>query len=105
VPFVQIPIACTLDAADRAGRGAEWRAFQREVVVERERVSNERLRLRLDPDLEGAVPRAVDLARREKACCGFFEFSLVILAGATWLEVVVPTEASDILDEFAVTTA
>jgi hypothetical protein len=105
VPSVKDPIACTLDAVDRVERGDEWRAFQREVVVERDRVSKKRLRLRLDHDLADAVTRAVDLARREKACCGFFEFSLLILADATWLEVAVPIEASGILDEFADTTA
>jgi hypothetical protein len=99
---MRIPIACTLDAGDLRERGAEWRAFDQEVVVERARVSSERLRLRLDPDLDDAVARTVDLARREKACCGFFEFSLVILADATWLEVAVPSDAVGILDEFAI---
>jgi hypothetical protein len=101
---MQVPIACTLDAAGRLERGDEWRAFHREAVVERDRVSSERLRLRLAPDLETAVARAVDLARREKACCGFFEFSLEILADETWLHVVVPQAASGILDDFAVST-
>jgi hypothetical protein len=101
---MQIPVACTLDAADRLERGDEWRDFHREVVVERDRVAPERLRLRLDPRLDDAAARAIDLARREKACCGFFEFSLVILAEETWLEVAVPATASGVLDEFAVTT-
>jgi hypothetical protein len=101
---MQVPIACTLDATGRDERGDEWRAFHQEVVVERDRVSPERLRLRLDPSLDDAVARAVDLARREKACCAFFEFSLEILTEATWLEVAVPESATGILDEFAVTT-
>ena len=101
---MKVPIACSLDATGQLGRGAEWRAFHRDVVVELERVSSERLRLRLSPGLPDAVAQAVDLARREKACCAFFEFSLEILAEETWLDVVVPLEAAGILDEFAVAT-
>jgi len=101
VRAVEVPIACTLNAADRLDRGDEWRAFDREVVVERDRVAREQLRLRLDPGLDDAVPRAIDLARREKRCCAFFEFSLVILADAIWLEIAVPGLAAEVLDEFA----
>ena len=44
---------------------------------------------------------AADLARREKACCDFFEFSIAIEADALWLSVRVPAEASLVLDDFA----
>ncbi len=41
---------------------------------------------------------AVDLARREKACCEFFEFRLELQADVVWLKVDAPAEASTILD-------
>jgi len=44
---------------------------------------------------------AVDLAQREKACCDFFEFAIVIESDALWLSVRVPAEASRVLDDFA----
>jgi hypothetical protein len=44
---------------------------------------------------------AADLARREKACCAFFEFSIAIEADGLWLSVRVPADASPILDDFA----
>ena len=104
VDDVRIPIACSLDAAGRLDRGAEWQAFHRDVIVELDRASRKRLRLRLDPRLPDAVDKAVDLARREKACCAFFEFSLEIDADETWLVVAVPLVAAGILDEFAIAT-
>jgi hypothetical protein len=43
---------------------------------------------------------AVDLARREKACCAFFEFSIEVEADASWLSVKVPPDAADTLEDF-----
>ncbi len=43
----------------------------------------------------------VDLARREKACCPFFDFSLEIGADALTLRVVAPADATAVLDELA----
>jgi hypothetical protein len=44
----------------------------------------------------------VQLAQREKACCPFFDFSLIIDAASTTLVAVVPDDASPVLDEFVV---
>lgn len=56
------------------------------------------VRLRLE-DSDEALLLATDLARREKTCCAFFEFRLVPLPEAVWLEVEAPDEAAAILDE------
>ncbi len=53
----------------------------------------------LREDLVG-LTELVQLAQREKACCGFFEFDLAIDADRARLLVSVPDEATDVLDEF-----
>ena len=93
----QIPIACTLTAAEQANRGGEWRQFLIDNVVEVVR-SESRARLRL-ADGNDVIVIAVDLARREKACCAFFEFGLELLPDAVWLRVEAPPEAAVILDD------
>jgi hypothetical protein len=97
---VRIPIACTLAADDRVERGEEWRTLAHELVIDRDRVSRKRLRLRLDPERPDVLAVAIGLARREMACCGFFEFTFVLAAAETWLEIAVPPDASGILDTF-----
>jgi hypothetical protein len=92
----QNPIACTLTAADRTTRGDEWRRFFVHNVEEAVRSeSSVRLRLRGGDDV---ILGAVDLARREKDCCAFFEFRLELLPDVVWLEVGAPAEAAAILD-------
>ena len=54
-------------------------------------------RLRLEAGDDGLLV-AADLARREKACCPFFEFRLVLYPEAVWLEVEAPGDAAAILD-------
>jgi len=44
---------------------------------------------------------ATDLAQREKACCAFFEFRLLILASAVWLEVEIPEDAGVTLNDLS----
>jgi hypothetical protein len=93
----QIPIACTLTAAEQLNRGDEWRQFLVEHVVEIDR-SESSARLRLAHG-DNVILIAVDLARREKACCAFFEFGLELLPDAIWLRVETPPEAATILDD------
>lgn len=89
------PIACSLDADDRVLRGKEWHEFlDRSVAASERRGSGVRLRLKD----EAAVLAAIDLSRREKACCSFFEFRLELLPEAVWLEVTAPDEAASALD-------
>jgi hypothetical protein len=83
-------------------RVEEWRQFfkdhARETVWE-----NRAVRFRLD---DAAALAAINLTRREKTCCTFFDFRLTILADAVGLEVKAPEEATSILDSlFALGTA
>jgi hypothetical protein len=91
------PIACTLQTGAAVARTTEWRGFLSDFVVEVER-SGTSARLRLK-DTDAAVLVATDLARREKACCAFFDFTLVPLPESVWLEVTAPAEAAAIIDE------
>jgi hypothetical protein len=80
-----------------ADRGAQWRQFLVENVVAIMRTeSSARLRL---ADGDDAVVKAVDLARREKACCAFFDFELELLAEQVWLRIEAPPEAAAVLVE------
>jgi hypothetical protein len=97
---VRIPLACALSADAATGRVEEWRGFLASSVVQVERTSDRQLRLRL-VDSPTALTTAVDLAQREKACCAFFEFSLELEATSRWLVVRVPSEATDLLTQFA----
>jgi hypothetical protein len=95
----QIPIACTLSAADKSTRGDEWRQFFALNVAEVVRAETSlRLRLKSGDDV---ILRSVDLARREKDCCAFFEFRLELLSDEVWLEIGAPAEAAAILDDLA----
>jgi hypothetical protein len=56
--------------------------------------------LRLDPARDDLLA-AVDLSRREKACCDFFEFAIEMRRDANWLVVTVPADAVGSLDALA----
>ena len=95
--MTRVAIACTLSAGDATARVAEWQGFLERDVAEIVRTpGSARLRLEARDD---AVLRATDLARREKGCCAFFDFRLVLLPDAVWLEVDAPDQAAPILDE------
>jgi len=96
--MVRIPIACTLTADATDDRIEEWRRFL-QTSPRAERTSEGELRVQLDDSAR--VLEAADLARREKACCAFFEFSIELEVEASWLRVRVPPEASSVLDDFA----
>jgi hypothetical protein len=97
-----IPIVCDMtDATDTVPeRLAEYRQLFRESLVGRERTAaGIRLRFRADPGVEDHVR---DLAAREKACCGFFDFEVAAVDGEVrWdAEVVDDPIARQILEEF-----
>jgi hypothetical protein len=92
----EIPVVCTLTAEDRSLRGDEWRQFlTSDVVAVNRRGATAQLLLKRGDDV---ILTAVDLARREKDCCAFFEFHLRLLPEQVWLEVKVPVDAAEILD-------
>jgi hypothetical protein len=97
---MRVPIACTLTSDAAAARLEEWRCFFTHSIDTVEWVKNVHVRVRLINSTQ-AVLAAVDLARREKACCAFFAFSIDVEADASWLSVTVPPAAAEILADFA----
>jgi hypothetical protein len=97
---MRVPIACTLTSESADVRLEEWRRFFADFTAAAERSSDVRVRVQLTNSTQ-AFQAAVDLARREKTCCGFFEFSIEVEADACWLSVTVPPDAAGVLADFA----
>jgi MerR family copper efflux transcriptional regulator len=97
---VRIPIACTLTSEAAHDRVEEWRRFFASSVTAIQRTSEQEIRLHLGATTH-ALGDAVDLAQREKRCCPFFEFSILVEATSLWLVVRVPPEAAAVLADFA----
>ena len=75
-PTPLLPVACTLTATPGAfaERMAEYQRLFQEYLTGRSRTGpGIRFRFRAEPGVEDWVR---DLARREKACCGFFDFTV-----------------------------
>jgi hypothetical protein len=75
-PASLLPVACTLTGTPGAlaERMAEYQRLFQEYLTGRSRTGpGIRFRFRPDPGVEDWVR---DLARREKACCGFFDFTV-----------------------------
>jgi MerR family transcriptional regulator, copper efflux regulator len=101
--MARIPITCTLSATDKAARGDEWQQFRTSNVTDYIRTDSSVCMKLIGGD--DVILAAVDLARREKDCCSFFEFHLELLPDAVWLHVTVPLEATSLLDAFADTAS
>jgi hypothetical protein len=97
---MQKPIECTLTSEDAATRVDEWRRFMQESIDTAQVVGDDQLRLLLNPRPD-VLPVAVDLARREKSCCQFFDFSIQIQEESCWLVISVPHQAAPVLADFA----
>lgn len=97
---MRVPIACTLNADDATDRVEEWRIALRSSVAATARPAPHRLELRIAEE-PGAVAMLVDLARREKACCGFFTFTVEIDAHRAALVIEAPEDAIPVLDGLA----
>jgi hypothetical protein len=101
---MEIPIACSLDASEARAQLGEWKEIFARVVTRVERTSPSRFEASLRVQSPG-MSELVQLAQRETACCPFFDFSLIIDAASTTLVVVVPDDASPVLDEFVVSVS
>jgi hypothetical protein len=97
---MRVPIACTLTSESAAARLEEWRHFLAHSTGAVFTPGQLALRVQLDGSAR-TLEAAVDLARREKACCGFFEFAIEVEAEACWLSITVPPDAADTLEDFA----
>jgi MerR family transcriptional regulator, copper efflux regulator len=97
-PAAEVPIACTLDAGEMAGRMAEWAETLAEQaglmagVTARTPIDGG-VRLAFGPGTD--VAALARLAAAEQGCCRFFAFALVIDAGGLALEVRAPADAAD----------
>ena len=99
VTSMEIPIACSLDASDARAQLDEWQELFARVMTHVDRVSINRFEVSFRPDL-AELSELVQLAQREKACCPFFDFSLIINSTTTTFVVEVPDDASPVLDQF-----
>lgn len=89
----ELPIACSLTAADQKDRGTEWRDLFARGGVTR---SGSAVRAEFDSLLAGEV---ADLAAAEKRCCPFFGFVLEFSGAHVVLTVTAPDGvAAGILD-------
>jgi hypothetical protein len=95
-----VAIACSLSAFDARDQLEEWRALLGTEAVEIRRVTPTELIVRLQDD-PARLSEIITLARREKACCPFFDFSLRIEPDAVSLAISVPDDGVPVLDAFA----
>lgn len=96
---VKVPIACSLTADAASVRIQEWRTVLSTSVTTVTRPVPGRVELRMVDDL-GSAGTLIDLARREKACCEFFTFTIEIDALGATLVIEVPDDAVLVLDDF-----
>jgi len=92
------PQACTLPAAQRPVRAAEFDELFATALRGQQRLTPTVLRWRLDP---AAEPAARDLAGRESGCCSFFTFTFTRDANAVQVDVEVPPASAGVLDALA----
>jgi hypothetical protein len=95
-----VPEACTLPAAQRPLRQAEFDALFTGAVCGVERAGPTRLRLDLHARPQIAA-RAAELAVAETQCCSFFTFVLTAANGRLALEISVPPPQASVLDALA----
>jgi hypothetical protein len=92
------PIACSLDAGALTERVEEWRALVGSSV---RTLSADATTVRLELEgSDGALLRAAALGQREKACCPFFDVSVVLGAETRTLSLRVPEGAEEVLATF-----
>jgi hypothetical protein len=94
------PEACTLPAAERPRRAAEFDGLFAGAVRGIERAEPTRLRLDLQPGPQTAA-RAAELAVAETGCCSFFTFTITVAAGRLLLDITVPAPHAGTLDLLA----
>lgn len=92
-------MACTLNDDDARTQLTEWRTIVARAITQRIRTSPTRLALELEPQLSDAT-ELIRLAQREKTCCRFFNFTIIIDELHVRLVIDVPEEAIDVLDDF-----
>ncbi|MGI8754505.1 MAG: MerR family transcriptional regulator [Acidimicrobiales bacterium] len=95
-------IACTLPADQMVGRTDDWQRMMGHVIAKEALPAGETgVRLVLDP----AAPLAelTCLAVAEQGCCAFFSFAITVDGRGIALEVRVPADSEDLLEELLAT--
>jgi hypothetical protein len=95
------PTSCTLPAAERPLRAAEFDALFKVAARQVDRVTATHARVLLAGTEEIRV-QAAELTARETECCSFFAFTLAPAGpadpGDWWLEIEVPAAQMAVLD-------
>jgi hypothetical protein len=94
---VRIPVACSLADTEAHRQLDGWRRVLESPAVQVSRISPTVLEIRWADDLD-QLEAVVRLARLEKACCPFFDFTIRIEADMVALSVSVPDDAVAVLD-------
>lgn len=96
---VRVPIACSLSAEGAQAQLNDWSELLARATVGGRRTSPTELAFGLAEDPIHLL-EVVALARREKACCPFFRFSIELDVQSIELRISVPAAAAAVLDEF-----
>lgn len=95
---MKIPVACTLSQTDLSNRQKELNALQQAVCEVRQ--ISDGFALRFDSSTDNVMAIAHVIAK-ERLCCRFLRFSLIVEPGTgpLWLEVSGPNNTSQFLLE------
>ena len=97
--MTEIPIACTLDAAQMGARGREIRALGRAALTGLERGEKRvTLRFRADPSIREGL---ASIVAAESRCCAFLDFTLADEGDATVLTIAAPEGGEPTMHELA----
>ncbi len=96
----EVPVACSLAGAEARAQVGEWHRLLAAPDVTVERLSPTALQLRWS-DGVGPGHDVLRLARREKACCPFFTFTIEVGLSDMTLHIAVPEGAETALDALA----
>jgi MerR family copper efflux transcriptional regulator len=99
---LEVPVACTLGAADQPGRLAAWTELLAAVQHREPIAGGLRLVFAPDPAFAG---RLADLATREQQCCSFFTFTLRLTGQTVELDVTAPPDAAGVVADLFGTPA
>ena len=90
-----IPVACTLEPAERPGRAVAWRTLVARASSRRQLPGGG---IRLEFPDPSVVPDVAELVAAEQGCCAFFSFSITVDARGTGLEVSAPEDATPLVE-------
>ena len=93
---MELPVACSLTAAEQGERADEFRELARRALLSRQREPG-RVVLSFRAGVEGQLE---DLARRERECCPFLEISVERGDDVVALSIGAARDADAALDAF-----